>query len=166
VIVGGGDTAVEEGTYLTKLVNKVTVVHRRDRLRASPLIQQRALSNPKMEFSWNTVVDAIEGGRQGVERLRLRDVKTGRRWEKPCAGVFVFVGTQPNTRFLKGVVDMDPGGYILTDPDMRTSVEGLFACGDARKKLLRQIVTACGEGATAAFAAARYVEELKGTAYK
>jgi thioredoxin reductase (NADPH) len=166
VVVGGGDSAVEEGIYLTKLVSKVTMVHRRDRFRASPIIQQRAFANPKMEFSWNTVVDAIEGGPQGVERLRLRDVKTGRTWEKPCSGVFVFVGTVPNTQFVKGVVDMDERGYILADEDMRTSVEGIFACGDARKKLLRQVVTACGEGATAAFAAARYVEEIKGTAYK
>jgi thioredoxin reductase (NADPH) len=165
IVVGGGDSAVEEATYLTKLASKVTVVHRRDRLRASPIIQQRAFANPQMDFVWNAVVDAIEGGAQGVEGIRLRDVKTGRTWARPCSGVFVFVGTVPNTQFLKGIVDMNEGGYIISDDDMRTSVEGIFACGDARKKLLRQVVTACGEGATAAFAALRYVEELKGTAY-
>jgi thioredoxin reductase (NADPH) len=165
-VVGGGDTAVEEATYLTKLVSKVTLVHRRDRLRASPIIQERALANPKMAFSWNTVVEAIEGGPKGVEKMRLRDVGTGRTWESPAAGVFVFVGTIPNTQILRGVVELDDNGYILTDEDMRTSVEGIFACGDARRKLLRQVVTACGEGATAAFASARYVEELKGTGYE
>ena len=165
VVVGGGDSAVEEATYLTKMASKVTVVHRRDRLRASPIIQQRAFANPKMDFVWNAVVDAIEGGAQGVDRIRLRDVRTGRTWERPCSGIFVFVGTVPNTQFLKGIVEMDERGYILTDEDMRTSVEGIFACGDARRKLLRQVVTACGEGATAAFAAQRHVEELKGTAY-
>ncbi len=165
VVVGGGDSAVEEATYLTKMTSKVTVVHRRDRLRASPIIQQRAFANPKMDFVWNAVVDAIEGGAQGVDRIRLRDVRTGRTWERPCSGIFVFVGTVPNTQFLKGIVEMDERGYILTDEDMRTSVEGIYACGDARRKLLRQVVTACGEGATAAFAAQRHVEELKGTAY-
>jgi thioredoxin reductase (NADPH) len=166
VVVGGGDTAVEEGTYLTKFASKVTIVHRRDRLRAVPVIQQKAFDNPKVEFSWNTVVESIEGNQGGVEKVRLRDVKTGRTWEKPCAGVFIFVGMVPNTEFLRGVVDLDARGYIISDDDMKTSVDGLFACGDARKKLLRQVVTACGEGATAAFAAQHYVETQKGTAYE
>lgn len=165
VVVGGGDTAVEEGTYLTKMASRVTLIHRRDRLRASPVVQQRALSNPKMEFVWNSVVEAIEGGAQGVQGVRIRELPSGRRWEKPCSGVFIFVGMVPNTAFLKGLVEMDQRGYILTDEDMRTSLPGAFACGDARRKLLRQVVTACGDGATAARAAARYVEELRGTAY-
>jgi thioredoxin reductase (NADPH) len=165
VVVGGGDTAVEEGTYLTKMASKVTLIHRRDRLRASAVVQQRALSNPKMEFIWNSVVEEIEGGAEGVQKVRIRELPSGRRWEKPCAGVFIFVGMVPNTGFLKGLVEMDQRGYILTDDEMRTSVPGIFACGDARRKLLRQVVTACGDGATAARAAARYVEELRGTAY-
>jgi thioredoxin reductase (NADPH) len=165
VVVGGGDTAVEEGTYLTKIAKKVTIVHRRDRLRATAVIQKRAFDNPKIDFIWNAVVEAIEGG-MGVERLRLRDVKSDASIEKPCDGVFIFIGMVPNTQFLKGIVEMDDRGYILSDEDMQTSVEGIFACGDARKKLLRQIVTACGEGATAAFAAQHYVERLKGTAYE
>lgn len=165
VVVGGGDTAVEEGTYLTKMASKVTLIHRRDRLRASPIVQQRAFSNPKMEFVWNSVVEAIEGGPQGVRGVRIRELTSGRRWEKPCSGVFIFVGMVPNTGFLKGLVEMDQRGYILTDDEMRTSVPGVFACGDARRKLLRQVVTACGDGATAARAAARYVEELRGTVY-
>lgn len=165
VVVGGGDTAVEEGTYLTKMASKVTLIHRRDRLRASPVIQQRAFSNPKMEFVWNSVVEAIEGGPTGVQKVRIRELTSGRSWEKPCSGVFVFVGMVPNTGFLRGVVELDSRGYILTDDEMRTPVQGVFACGDARKKLLRQVVTACGDGATAAKAASRYVEELRGTAY-
>lgn len=166
VVVGGGDTAVEEGEFLTRMASKVTLIHRRDRLRASPVIQKRALSNPKMEFVWNSVVEAIEGGSQGVERVKIRNLVTGEVWDKPCSGVFIFVGMVPNTAFLKGLVELDERGYILTDDEMRTSQPGIFACGDARRKLLRQVVTACGDGATAAKAAARYVEEIKGIAYK
>jgi thioredoxin reductase (NADPH) len=165
VVVGGGDTAVEEGTYLTKMASRVTLIHRRDRLRASPIVQQRALANPKMQFVWNSVVEAIEGGPKGVERVRIKELPSGHTWEKPCSGVFIFVGMVPNTGFLKGLVEMDQRGYVLTDDEMRTSLPGVFACGDARRKLLRQVVTACGDGATAARAAARYVEELRGTAY-
>jgi thioredoxin reductase (NADPH) len=165
VVVGGGDTAVEESTYLTKIVSKVTIVHRRDRLRATQIIQDRAFADPKIEFIWDTAVEAIEG-ENGVEKIRLRSLKTGEVWEKSCAGVFIFVGTVPNTLFLKGIVEMDEQGYILSDNDMKTSVNGIFVCGDARKKLFRQIVTACGEGATAAFAARHYVDELKGTSYE
>jgi|Deesub1362B_J571_1020462.scaffolds.fasta_scaffold02174_5 thioredoxin reductase (NADPH) len=165
LVVGGGDTAVEEGIYLAKFARKVHIVHRRDRLRASALIQKRAFENPKVDFIWSTVVESIEGSQQ-VEKVRLKDLKTGNSWEKDCAGVFIFVGTTPNTQFLAGIVEMDERGYILTDEDMRTSVDGIFACGDARKKLLRQVITACGEGATAAFAAQQYVEKLKGTAYE
>ncbi|MFC1858139.1 thioredoxin-disulfide reductase [Thermodesulfobacteriota bacterium] len=164
VVVGGGDTAVEESTYLTKIVKKVTIIHRRDRLRATQVIQNRALADPKIEFIWNTVVESIEG-EMSVEKLGLRDLKTDRTWEIPCAGIFIFVGTVPNTQILQGMMDMDERGYIITDDDMRTSVDGIFACGDARKKLLRQIVTACGEGATAAFTAQHHVDHIKGTSY-
>ena len=166
VVVGGGDTAVEEGTYLTKIASKVTLVHRRDRLRASPIIQRRALSNPKMEFVWNSVVEAIEGGPKGVERVRIRELTSKRVWEKPCSGIFIFVGMVPNTGFLGDLVEKDSRGYILTDDEMRTSQPGIFACGDARKKFLRQVITACGDGATAGKAAAKYVEELMGKAYE
>ena len=113
---------------------------------------------------WNTVVESIEGD-TALEKLRLRNVKTGITREITCDGIFIFVGTLPNTRMLRGILEMDDQGYIITDDDTRTSVEGIFACGDARKKLLRQIVTACAEGATAAFAARHYVDQLKGTSY-
>jgi thioredoxin reductase (NADPH) len=164
VVVGGGDTAVEESTYLTKIVKKVTIVHRRDRLRATKVVQDRAFADPKIEFIWDTIVESI-GGKDGVETVMLRNVKTGQTSKLACTGVFIFVGTTPNTHFLKGVVEMDEKGYILTDEDMRTSVKGIFACGDARKKMLRQIVTACGEGATAAFAAQHFVHAVRGTSY-
>ena len=164
VVVGGGDTAVEESTYLTKIVKKLTIIHRRDRLRATQIIQDRAFADPKIEFMWNTVVESIEGD-TALEKLRLRNVKTGITREITCDGIFIFVGTLPNTRMLRGILEMDDQDYIITDDDTRTSVEGIFACGDARKKLLRQIVTACAEGATAAFAARHYVDQLKGTSY-
>lgn len=163
-VVGGGDTAVEESTYLTKIVKKVTIIHRRDRLRATQVIQERAFADPKIDFVWDTVVESIEGD-DGFEKLRLRNVKTQETWEMPCAGVFIFVGMEPNTRVLQGLVDLDDNGYILTDENLQTSVSGIFACGDARQKMLRQIVTACGEGATAAYAAQHYVDRIKGRSY-
>lgn len=165
IVVGGGDTAVEEALFLTKFGRKVSLVHRRDRLRATKILQERALANPKIEFVWDSVVTAILG-QESVEGVTVKNVKMDVEKEIPARGVFVFVGIEPNTQFLHGLVEADGSGYIVTDENMQTSKEGVFACGDARKKLLRQVVTACGEGATAAFAAQHYVEELKGTAYK
>ena len=164
VVIGGGDTAVEEALFLTKFAKKVTIIHRRDRLRATKILQQRALANKKIGFIWKSVVTKILGDGT-VEGARVRDVKTGKVVDVSCKGIFVAAGITPNTEFLKGLVDMDTKGYILTDEDMRTSQEGIYACGDCRWKLLRQVVTACGEGALAAFAATKYVEELKGVAY-
>ncbi len=165
VVVGGGDAAVEEGMFLTKFAKKVHVVHRRDRLRAAKAIQERAFKNDRMDFIWNTVVEEILGD-QDVEGVRLKNLKTGETSELPCKGVFIYVGNIPNSQFLKGKVDMDERGYILTDNNMTTSVNGVFACGDVRQKALRQVVTACGEGAAAAYAAQQFVEEKKGIAYK
>ncbi len=165
VVVGGGDAAVEEGLFLTKFAKKVHLVHRRDRLRATKAIQGRAFKNEKMDFIWNTIVEEILGD-QEVEGVRLKNLKTGETRNLPCKGIFIYVGTLPNSKFLKGKVDMDEKGYILTDNNMATSLEGVFACGDVRKKALRQVVTACGEGAAAAFSAQQFVEEKKGIAYK
>jgi len=165
VVVGGGDAAVEEGIYLTKFAKKVHVVHRRDRLRATRAIQERAFKNERMDFIWDTVVEEILGD-QTVEGVHLRNVKTGEVRELACKGVFIYVGNIPNSNFLKGKVEMDKKGYIVTDNDMATSQNGVFACGDVRKKALRQVVTACGEGAAAAFSAEQFVEEKKGIAYK
>jgi thioredoxin reductase (NADPH) len=164
VVIGGGDTAVGEALFLTKFAKKVTIVHRRDRLRASKILQQRALGNKGIGFIWKSVVTKILGDGT-VEGIRVRNVKTGKVVDVPCKGVFVAAGITPNTGFLKGFVDIDEQGYVKTDENKRTSQEGIYACGDCRKKLLRQVVTACGEGATAAFAATKYVEELKGVAY-
>lgn len=166
VVVGGGDTAVKEAIFLTKFVSKLTLVHRRDRLRATKILQDRIMARTdKVEFAWETVVSEIMGDAK-VEAVRLKSLKDGKYTILECDGVFVFVGFIPNTGFLKGFVNMDERGYVITDENMATSVPGIFACGDARKKLLRQIVTACGEGATAAYAAEMYIEELKGTAYE
>ena len=164
-VVGGGDTAIQEALYLTKFASKVTVIHRRDRLRATAILQQRAFANEKITFAWDSTVEEILG-EDVVTGVRIRNIKTSDRHEElPVDGVFIFVGLVPNTAFIKGVVDLDKEGYIITDRDMRTSAEGIFACGDCISKSLRQVVTACGDGATAAHNASLHVDELKGQAY-
>ncbi len=164
-VVGGGDTAVEEALFLTKFASKVSIIHRRDRLRATEILQERAFANKRIEYIWNSVVEKI-CGENSVKALRVRNVKTDRVTDFACDGVFIFVGYTPNTDFLKGILKLDKDGYIIADADMKTEKQGLFAAGDARKKLLRQIVTASGDGATAGFCAEQYVAELKGKAYK
>jgi thioredoxin reductase (NADPH) len=156
---GGGDTAAEEANFLTKFADKVYLVHRRDQLRASGVLAERVLANDKIEVLWSHLPLEIKGGQQGVEAVRLKDLKAEREYELPVGGAFVFVGTEPNTECVRGVVDTDSRGFILTDRDQQTSIPGVFAAGDCCAKLLRQIVTAAGEGATAAFAAQRYLEE-------
>lgn len=166
VVVGGGDTAVKESLFLTRFASHITLVHRRDRLRATKVLQDRILSmKDKVDFAWKTVVKEIMGDTH-VEAVRLASVDTNEERILECDGVFVFVGFVPSTDFLKGLIEMDEKGYIITDENMATSIPGIFACGDARKKLLRQIITACGEGATAAFAAQHYIENIKGSAYE
>lgn len=165
VVVGGGDTAIEEALYLTKFVREVTIIHRRDRLRATKILQERVFSNKKINFSWDSIATKILG-KEKVEGVLIQNKKTGEEKEISCQGVFVFVGNIPNSKFLKDLVKLGKKGYILTDDNMMTSQDGIYACGDVRKKLLRQVVTACGEGATAAFAAQKYIEELKGISYK
>ncbi|PKP55932.1 thioredoxin-disulfide reductase [Candidatus Atribacteria bacterium HGW-Atribacteria-1] len=165
VVVGGGDTAIEEALYLTKFAQEVTLIHRRDRLRATKILQERIFANKKINFTWDSVVTKILGSEK-VEGILIKNKKTGEEKEISCQGVFVFVGNIPNSKFLNELIKLDKRGYILTDDNMMTSKEGIYACGDVRKKLLRQVVTACGEGATAAFAAQKYIEELKGVSYK
>ena len=166
VVVGGGDTAVQEALYLTRFAKKVTIVHRRDRLRATSVLRDQALKNEKIQFAWNAVVSEIRGD-QSVNGVRLQNVMNpGDVREIPADGIFIFVGLVPNTKFLEGVVDLDPQGYIMADSHMQTSAKGIFASGDCIRKLLRQVITACGDGATAAVAAQHYVEDLKGIAYK
>ena len=164
VVVGGGNSAVEEALFLTKFAKKVILIHRRDRLRAAKILQGRVLANERIEFILDSVITEILG-KEGVNRVKVKNKKTGEEKEIPCQGVFISIGIIPATEFLKGLINMDEKGYLLTDEDMKTSQEGIYACGDCRKKLLRQIITACGEGALAAFAATKYVEELKGMAY-
>jgi thioredoxin reductase (NADPH) len=165
VVVGGGDTAVQEAIFLTNFASKVTIVHRRDRLRATKILQNRAFANSKIAFVWNAVVEEILGG-DVVEMVRIRDATSSARTKEITAdGIFVFVGLIPQTDVIRGVADLDNGGYIAVDANMQTSAKGIFACGDCINKRLRQVVTACGDGATAAFSAQLYVEELKGEAY-
>ncbi len=164
VVVGGGDTAAEEALFLTRFGKKVTIVHRRGRFRASKVIQDRVFSNKKIEFKFESEVLAIRGGEK-VEKIEVKNIKTGKKEELACDGVFLFVGWEPNTAFLKDVVETDEKGGVTTDENMRTSRKGVFAAGDCRRRPLHQVVTACGDGAIAAFSAQKYVEELKGTAY-
>jgi len=165
VLAGGGDTAIEEALFLTRFAAKVKVAHRRDRLRATKILQERALANKKIEFIWESTITEITGDNK-VSGVKIENVRTKEKGEVPCDGVFIFVGYSPNTDFVKGVLKLDKGGYIAGDDNMKTSEKGIFACGDCRGKLLRQVVTACGDGAVAAFSAQQYVEELKGEAYK
>lgn len=161
MVVGGGDSALTEALYLTKFASEVTIVHRRDSLRATKLYQERAFSNPKIKFLWNSILEEIKGDKT-VKSVIVRNIKTNERKEYSVEGVFLFIGRRPRTSFLKDLVKMDGEGYILTDEKCETSVRGIFAAGDCRKKLLYQISTAVGDGATAAFAAEKYLEEKKG----
>lgn len=157
-VVGGGDTAVEEALYLTKFARRVHLIHRRDRLRATQVIQEAAVRSDRITLHYSTVVTEIRGGSSGVEGLGLCGAADGKPAELSVTGVFVFVGIQPNTAFVPAEVRRDPLGFIQTDQEMRTSIPGVLAAGDVRAKSLRQIVTAVGDGAIAAFTAGRYIE--------
>ncbi|HHW54957.1 MAG TPA: thioredoxin-disulfide reductase [Firmicutes bacterium] len=158
MVVGGGNAAVEEANYLTRFAQKVYIVHRRDALRATKVVQERAFANEKIEILWDSVVAEIRGN-ETLEQVLIKNVKTGQITPVTVDGLFVYIGFIPNTAFLKGQVEMDEAGYIITNDRMETSVPGVFAAGDCRQKLLRQVVTAAGDGAIAAFAAEKYLEE-------
>jgi thioredoxin reductase (NADPH) len=147
-VVGGGDSAVEEGIFLTKFAKKVTIIHRRDKLRATKIIQEKAMRNSKISFIWNTTIEAIEG-KTAVDNLKLKNLKTGEISDFAANGIFVFVGYKPGTEFLPSMINKDDSGYVITDKEMRTNVPGIFAAGDIIDKKQRQIVTACGDAATA-----------------
>ncbi|MFH1878376.1 MAG: thioredoxin-disulfide reductase [Candidatus Omnitrophota bacterium] len=165
VVIGGGDTAVEEALYLTRFAENVTIIHRRDRLRATRILQERAFAEKKINFIWEAVAESITGADK-VGKITVKNVKTGKNSDVLCDGIFIFTGWEPNTGFVRDLIKTEKDGSIAVDAEMRTSARGIFAAGDCTKKLLHQIITACGDGATAAFAAQRYVDEIKGVAYK
>jgi thioredoxin reductase (NADPH) len=160
-VVGGGDAAVEEADYLTRYASKVYIVHRRDTLRASKILQERAFANPKIEMVWNKKVTEIAGNGKGTNHLALADTVTGTRSELEVGGVFIFVGFKPNSGLVEGHVRHDEAGYFITDDRMMTSIPGLFAAGDVRSQLTRQITTAVGDATTAAIAVEKYLAALR-----
>lgn len=157
-VVGGGDSAISAAIYLTKFASRVYVIHRRDALRATKVVQDKAFANPKIEIVWDSVVHEIIGS-DTVETVRVKNVKTGKLSDLPVDGVFMYVGLIPNTKFLTGQINLDPQNYVPVTANMETNVPGVFAVGDVTAKLLRQVVTAVGDGATAAFAAEKYIED-------
>ncbi len=162
VVVGGGDSAMEEAIFLTKFASKVTVVHRRDELRASKIMQERAFKNDKIGFLWNTTVSEILGNESRVTGIRLRDTRSGEERQLACDGVFLAIGHIPNTGLLEGQLDMDPSGYLIVrEPGTATNVPGVFAAGDVMDPIYRQAVTAAGTGCRAAIDAERYLAALE-----
>jgi thioredoxin reductase (NADPH) len=165
-VVGGGDSAVEEGTFLTRYASKVFLVHRRDRLRASQILQDRAMKNDKIAFIWDSIVDEIKGDQQtGVSAARLHNVKTGAEEELPVDGLFLAIGHIPNTKMFEGQLKLDEQGYIVTDARMHTNLQGVFACGDCQDHVYRQAITAAGTGCVAAIEAEKFLAEVEGRAY-
>lgn len=165
VVVGGGDSACDEAMFLSKLADKVVMVHRKERFRAQKALAERVLSNPKIEVRWNSVVDEIMGTK-AVEKVRLRNVVTGDTSEEATAAVFVFVGSIPQTAALPESVARDDAGSVITNERMETNLPGLFAVGDVRATPFRQVVTAVADGAVAAHCASQYIDELEGQAYR
>ena len=160
LVVGGGDSAMEESIFLTKFADSVTVVHRRDELRASQIMQNRFFDNEKTDIMWDTEVVAYHGEEE-LEAVTLKNNETGKTWKKEIDGVFLAIGHVPNTEFLQGLVNLDDKGYLLAEPNTHTNVEGLFGAGDVQDTVYRQAVTAAGSGCKAAIEAERYINELE-----
>ena len=161
VVVGGGDSALEEALFLTKYARKVTVVHRRSELRAGPALQKRAFANDKIDFVWNAIVSKVIGAEK-VEAVELTNTQTGKTWEAPIDGVFIFIGHIPNTDLFKGQLDIDDHGYLVISARMATSVEGVWAAGEIADSVFRQVITSAGMGAAAAIQAQRWLDEHEG----
>jgi len=160
IVVGGGDSAIDEAIFLTRFAEKVTIVHRRDELRAAKSLQEKALAHPKIDFMWSSELRGIYGDNM-VQKVVVLDKKAQKEREVSINGVFMYVGNVPNTAFAEGILQLDENGYILTDETLQTSVPGIFAAGDVRHNLLKQIVVAMGEGALASVSAEKYIESLK-----
>ena len=158
VVVGGGDAALDEGLYLTRLAKNVTVIHRRDTLRASKILQSRAFNTPNMNFIWDSIVEEINGNGD-VKSIKLRNLKTNSQQELATEGVFIYIGFHPVSDYLKDIVDLDPAGHVATNLQMNTSVPGVFAAGDIRQFSDRQLGNAVGDGIAAALSAYRYIQE-------
>ncbi|HJW90679.1 MAG TPA: thioredoxin-disulfide reductase [Anaerolineales bacterium] len=161
IVVGGGDSALEEGIFLTRYADSVTIVHRRDELRAGPILEARAKSNPKVKFLWNSVVKQISGN-GSVQSVRVQDTVTGEEHEKPAGGIFIFVGHTPNTQLFKGQLEMDERGYLIVDSHMHTNIPGVFAAGEVADPHFRQVITSAGMGAAAAMSAGHFFDEHVG----
>lgn len=160
-VAGGGDAATEEAEFLTRYVDKLHIIHRRDELRAQKILQKRVFENPKIEVIWDTVIEEVVGDARGMTGLRLKNVKSGEASTLDATGLFVFIGFRPNTGLLEDHAEHDAGGYLITDQDMRSSIRGLFVGGDCRAQLTRQITTAVGDATTATIAVEKYLTELK-----
>jgi thioredoxin reductase (NADPH) len=159
-VVGGGDSAVEEALFLTRFAAKVYIIHRRNKLRAAKILQDRALADKKINILWDSVIEEIIGGNK-VTKLKIKNTMTGLLEEMACDGLFVSIGKTPNAGFLKNIIDINEDGYIITDKELRTSAQGIFACGDCRDTLFRQVITACGDGALAAESCTRYIDSTR-----
>lgn len=158
-VVGGGNAAISEALFLSRLASRVTVIHRRDQLRADKILEERAFAEPKIEFLWNTVVEEIAGD-NAVKRLQLRNMKTGEKSDLPVSGVFLYMGLKPNTGYLKGLLTLDEAGHIAVNESMETEMPGVFAAGDIRHNSGQQAITAAGDGATAALSAVRFLQKI------
>jgi thioredoxin reductase (NADPH) len=162
IVVGGGDSAVEEGLFLTKFATRVRIVHRRDQLRASKILQDRAFENPKIEFVWNTVVTEVLGDASGkVTGVKTKDTVTGAEGQLDTDGVFVFIGHLPNNELYQGKLELDEDGHLITDGKMRTSVPGVFAAGEIMDKVFKQVATSVGQGCAAAIQTAKFLDEIE-----
>jgi len=164
VVVGGGNSALDEGLFLTRFAKKVTIIHRRDRLRADAILQERAKNNEKIEFIWDTVVEKINGD-DSVKNLTLKNAKTGKTSEFEVDGVFIFIGHYPNVDLVQGQLDLDESNYIITDRYTKTNLKGVYACGDVQDPIYRQAITSAGTGCQSAMEAEKFIAELEGTAY-